>query len=191
MKTIKLLALLLLCNFANAQMIAVNTTDPETGNKFIITRNYDGGEMDLDDSVVKSGAVFFAVGCQSSKTAVKAVETYFIELDIIHNDNRLGCLQELNGKLLLTFEDGTEMECFQISPSDCNQNTYKAAYALMKRGSMPDEMKSNMQKVMATPIKKLTVFTTTKELEYTIKPKLRDQLMSHFLLIDKTVNNQK
>ena len=173
-----------------AQSLAYNTTDKDTGNRFVITRNSHSPSLRMDDSVAKYAAVFFAVGCQTSKPGGKQLETYYIELDIIHNDNRIGCLQELTGKILLELEDGTTIECFQISPSDCDKSAFKAGYAMMKRSDEKGVMKANLQKLITTEIEKIKVFTTEKELEYVIKSKDKELMKKHFALVDKTISGK-
>ncbi|MCW4469955.1 hypothetical protein OGH69_13330 [Flavobacterium sp. MFBS3-15] len=182
------LACLLFCGIAaQAQTLLVNNTDSAAGTRIIKTNNHKGGELSLDDSVVKGGAVFFSAGYQSATTSGKLVETYFIDLNIVHNDNRLGCLQELDSRIVLTLADGTKIECFQISESDCDKVAYHATFALMPRGGKLDTMKENFEKLLGADIAEIAIITTEGKLEYKIKKSSRDYLKQHFALIDKTV----
>ncbi len=171
------------------QTLAVNSIDRETGNTLVLTRNTRHAEMKIDDSVVKDGAVFFAVGCNKVKAAGKTIESYFIELDLVHNDNRLGCLEERTGRAELLLEDGTVVECFQISPSDCDRTAFKGGYALMKRGEKPEVTKANLDKLTTTAIKKIVIYTSEKRLEFNVKPREKDYLKKHFALIAKTMGS--
>jgi hypothetical protein len=182
------LACLLFCGIAaSAQTLLVNNTDSAAGTRIIKTKNHKGGELSLDDSIVKGGAVFFSAGYQSAKTAGKTVETYFIELNIVHNDNRLGCLQELDSRVVLTMADGTKIECFQISESDCDNVAFHATFALMPKGGTLAAMRENFEKLMSGDVEEITILTTEGKLEYRTKKSSRDYLKQHFALIDKTV----
>jgi hypothetical protein len=189
-KLLLLISLSLLpAGLSYGQTIAVNSTDRKTGNTLVLTSNTRHEEMKMDDSVVYDGAVFFAVGCNKIKDAGKAIESYFIELDLVHNDNRLGCLDERTGRAELHLEDGSVVECFQISPSDCDRTAFKGAYALMKRGEKPEVTKANLDKLTTTAIKKIIVYTSEKRLEFNVKPREKDYLKKHFALIAKTMGS--
>jgi hypothetical protein len=183
--------LLLLSNHSFSQSIAVNSTDKVTGARVITTRSTKGGVLNLDESIVRSGAVFFSAGYLSSVAAGKVKGSYFIELEIVHNDNRLGCLPEKTGKIILTLRDGSEMECFQISPSDCDKTAFKAAYALMKRGGTDAEMKANFEKLSTIDITGIKIQTSEKEINFKVKTNSRELIKKHFLLVDKTVKAGK
>jgi hypothetical protein len=185
---IVLILLLLAGNAAIAQSIDANTTDPATGARYITTKNYKGTKAEPSDNVVKRGLVLFSAGYQSVLSSGKQVQTYFIDLNIIHNDNRLGCLQELKSKIILTLEDGTTVECFQISESDCDKISYTASFALMAEGESFTKMAENFRKLMTTKITDMKVITTEGELVYKIKTDSQPYVKSHFALLDKTIN---
>lgn len=187
-KNFTLLAcLLFLGAAASAQTILVDNKDAATGTRMIKTDNQQGAKLDLDDSVVRGGAVFFSAGYQSAAPGGKLVETYFIDLNIVHNDNRLGCLQEFDSQVILTLTDGSKMECFQISESDCDKVAYHASFALMPRNGSPETMKQNFEKLMTTGISEILIVTTEGKLEYKIKTSSRDYIRKHFALIANTV----
>ncbi|AWH84228.1 hypothetical protein HYN59_03470 [Flavobacterium album] len=183
-----IILLLLISTAASAQTIFVNHADPATGSRVVQTNNQIGPQLDMDDSISKHGALFFAAGYQSATTAGKLVATYYIDLNIIHNDNRLGCLRQLESRIILTLEDGTKMECIQISDSDCDKAAFHAVFALMPKGGTTETMKQNFEKLINTGITEIKVITTEKELDYKIKKDFVPYLKKHFALIDKTVN---
>lgn len=185
-KNFMVLAGLLACFFASAQTLAVNETDRSAGSRFIKTSNLRGAEHGMDDSVVKKGVVFFSAGYQSTGEGTKQLETYYIELDIVHHDNRLGCLEQ-NGRMQLILDDGTRIDCFQISDTDCDPKTFLASFALMPKGGKPEEMKQNFEKLLLVPISRIDIFTSEKKMVYKIKNGSSDYMRQHFALIDKTV----
>ena len=187
MKLIALACLLFYGIAAQAQTLAVNETDPATGNKLIKTSNLHGAEHDLDDSVVKSGVVFFSAGYQLTNPTQNPLETYYIDLNIVHNDNRLGCLEQLKSHIILTLDDGSAIECFQISDTDCDPNAYYASFALMPKGGNAAMMKQNFEKLIHTPIIRIEVVTSETKVVYKVKKGSMDYLKQHFALIDKTV----
>ncbi|MGQ2984446.1 hypothetical protein [Flavobacterium sp.] len=189
MKLTTLTCLLLFGISGTAQSIAENKTDAVTGGRTIRTNNNSGGELKLGDSVVNDGAVFFSAGYQSAKPGSKLVETYFIELYIIHNDNRLGCLNTYDSRILLQLEDGTKIDCFQVSESDCDPVTFQAGFALMPRNGTPETMKENFEKLLTTNISGLVIVTSEKKMDFKIKKSSRDYMKKHFALIDKTVKS--
>jgi len=168
-----------------AQTIALNSTDATTGNRLITTSNRKGMELTIADNVARDGALFFAAGYNNSVTKGAAVNNYFIDLTIIHNDNRLGCLQEFTSTAILTLEDGSKIECFQISDSDCDKSSFKAAFALMPKGGKPAEMQTNFAKLLNTPITEIEVVATEGSLTYKIPGKKREILKKHFILIEQ------
>lgn len=189
-KNITALAILLfMCLTTSAQSLIVNTTDKATGNRIIKTNNHEGPKLDVDESVVKSGILFFSAGYQSAKAGNKLVASYFIDLDIMHNDSTLGCLQEFDSRIILTLEDGTKVECFQISESDCDKVAFHASFALMPKAGKIESMKENFEKLMTTAITEMIIVTTERKLEYKTKKSSRDLMKKHFALIDKTVKS--
>lgn len=186
----KALAILLfICLAGNAQTLAVNENDKAAGSRLITTRNHAGSEHRMEDSVVKNGVVFFAAGYQSSAPSGKTIETYYIDLNIVHNDNRLGCLEQLESHVILTLANGTEIECFQISDSDCSPEAYHASFALMPRGFGQQTMKENFEKLLNTQITAITIVTSESELPFRIKSGKAAYMQKHFALIDKTVKS--
>lgn len=184
---LKTLLFLLLCKGAIAQTLLLNTTDKSTGAKTIITKNCKNGELTTDDSVARSGMVFFSAGYQKVKTSAAPVEIYYIELNVLHKDNRLGCMEVGKSKILVTFKDGSTVECPQISDTDCDPVGFTSAFALMPKNGSPDAMKQNFEKLMATDISTIEVFTTEKTITYNIKTASRPYIRSHFSLLDKTI----
>lgn len=182
-----ILLLLLAGNAALAQTIAVNTTDAATGTKVIITKNHKGKEIEVDDSIAKSGLAFFSAGYQSTTVKGKPVETYFIDLDMFHNNNKLGCIEQSSNNLELTLEDGSEIKCFQMSDTECGQEAYKAAFVLCSKDGSMAQMEDNFKKLKTVGIKRIKVTTTEGVLDYKIKGKASDYIKSHFALIDKTI----
>jgi hypothetical protein len=186
-----LLAVLLAGNAAVAQSIAINTTDAATGNRLVMTKNHKGQTLQFDDSVAKSGLAFFSVGYQSIPTAKgPTVETYFIDLDMFHNNNKLGCINQATNDVELTLEDGTKIECFQISDSDCGQESFKGAFALVGKDGSAEQMEQNFKKLLTTGITRIIVNPTEGELDYKISSKSSDFMKKHFALVEKTVHNQ-
>ena len=189
MNLIALTCLIFLGISATAQSLAENRTDTATGGRIIRTNNNSGGDLTLDDSVVKDGAVFFSAGYQSAKPGSKLVGMYFIELYIIHNDNRLGCLNEYDSRIVLQLEDGTKIDCFQISESDCDPVTFQAGFALMPRNGRPETMKENFEKLLTTNISGLVIVTSEKKMDFKIKKSSREAMKKHFALIEKTLKS--
>ncbi|RZL47561.1 MAG: hypothetical protein EOO93_25025 [Pedobacter sp.] len=144
--------------------------------------------MELSQTVSNSGVLYFAAGYQSGKSGGKVSETYFIDLYIVHNDRRLGCMKELTSTATLILADGTEMECFQISETDCNKVAFKAAFALKARGGSDQAtMEQNFKKLMTIEIAEINIKTTEKTEKFKIKSKEREYLKNHFALVDKTI----
>lgn len=189
MKIKQLLLLVLLAgNAAIAQSIAVNTNDAATGTRVIMTKNHKGNTLEVEDTVAKSGLVFFSAGYQSGTAKGKKVETYFIDLDMFHNNNKLGCINQSANNVTILLKDGSKIECFQISDTDCNPESYKAAFALAPKGGSMEQMEANFKKLLTTEISKITVKTTEGSLEYKIKAKSSEYIKSHFALVEKTLN---
>jgi len=187
-KTFKLLALLALtAPAAWSQTIDINQADAASGTRVIATRNIKGAEPSVDDSVTKRGVVLFSAGYQSAPASGHIVETYFINLNIVHNDNRLGCLDPKKSKVVLRLEDGSTIECFQISDLNCDPVAFDGAYALMIGDQSPDTMRQNFDRLMATGIKRIDIYTTEKTLTYDIKKDFKDYLQKHFSLIDRAI----
>lgn len=184
---LKLLLLFLICQGAFAQTIQMNSVDKNTGTRTIITNNHKTGELNADDSIVRNGLIFFSAGYQHIKKESNSTDVYFIELNIVHKDNTLGCLKDGEGKIIITFEDGTTAECSQISETDCDPVGFNTAFALMPKKGTPAMMKQNFDKLLTTEIKTLRVFTTEKALSFTLKTVSRPYIMKHFALLDKTI----
>ena len=188
MKLKNILSLLLLIgSSAMAQSLHTNTIDKQTGIRTITTNNHKGKEIELDDAISRSGALFFSAGYQQITKKEKTSETYFIELNIVHNDARLGCLENGKGRVLITLADETQIDCIQISDNDCDPIGFVAAFALMPKDGNQEVMKQNFEKLKTTDILKMEVFTTEKSVLYTIKSKSRPYIKNHFTLIDKTI----
>lgn len=181
-----LITALLLGNAALAQTIAVNTTDAE-GNKLVLTKNHKGTTLEVEDSVAKNGLAFFSAGYQSGTVRGKSMETYFIDLDMFHNNNKLGCINQSANNLTLTLEDGSKIECFQISDTDCGQEAFKAAFALIQKDGSAEQMLENFKKLAKTAITKIKVKTSEGSLEYKVASKSSDYIKNHFALIEKTL----
>jgi len=182
--------LLLAGNAAMAQSIAVNTNDVAAGTRIIITKNHKGKEIEVDDTVAKSGLVFFSAGYQSIKINSKPVVTYFLDLDMFHNNNKLGCINQSTNNVLLTLADGSEIQCFQISDTDCGQQAYKAAFALAPKSGTPEQMHENFKKLQTVGIVRIKVTSTEGELDYKLKSKSTEYIKAHFALIEKTLNGE-
>lgn len=177
-------SLLLISASATAQTIEVNINDAATGTRLIQTKNHKGKEIAVDDSVAKSGLAFFSTGYQSTVVNGKTVETYFIDLDMYHNNNKLGCINQSDNNVVLTLEDGTEIQCFQMSDTECSHEAYKASFALTTKKGSFEEMEKNFKKLQTVGIAKIVVTTTEGSLIYKIK--VKDYLKSHFALVAKT-----
>ena len=184
---LKLLLLLLICQGAFAQTIQMNSIDKNTGTRTIITNNHENGELNPDDSVVSNGLVFFSAGYQHIDTGSNSTDLYFIELNIVHKDNTLGCLKDGEGKIIITFKDGTTAECSQISETDCDPIGFNTAFALMPKKGTAAMMKQNFDKLLTTQIKTIKLFTTEKSLLFTVKTGSKAYIMKHFALLDKTI----
>lgn len=180
------LSLLFMAAGASAQSIDVNTNDTATGTRLILTKNHKGTALDVDDTVTKTGLVFFSAGYQSTNVKNNKVETYFIDLDMFHNNNKLGCIRQSDNNMLLILEDGTEIQCFQMSETECSHEAYKASFALTTKKGSAEEMEKNFKKLQTIAIAKIEIKTTEGALVYKVKAK--DYLKAHFALIDKTLN---
>jgi hypothetical protein len=191
MKTFLKLALAaVICSQASmAQSIAVNIIDKQTGSRFIQTSNQKGKDINIDDSVAKVGAVFFAAGYQGTADD-KGVQSYFIDLNVIHNDNRNGCLSDGVSKAILIFSDESQMECMQISETDCGLTAFKGVFALMPKGGAKTDMQANFEKLQNTEIEKIVIVTTEKELTYKVKKESKAYIKKHFALLASTIKTQ-
>lgn len=186
-----IIPLLMLAFSVKAQSISVDAADKETGGRTVLTRNFAGSEVVPDDTVAKSGLVFFSAGfreVKSSKSAASVTDIYFIELNIVHKDARLGCLRQGNSKVVLELEDGSTIECTQISDTDCDPVGFMSAFALMPKDGTAEQMKQNFEKLKVTAIKKIDVFTSEKQIVYAIKSKSKSYLQRHFALLGKTIS---
>lgn len=188
MKQTLLIAMLLLGGFTKAQSILVNETDKETGTRLILTKGFAGSEVTIDDSVVRRGTVFFSAGYQEVKVNETKTPLYFIELNIVHNDLRIGCLKQETSKIVLELEDDSKMECMQISPTECDPVGFTGDFVLMPKGGKIAEMTANLKKLESVAIKKITVFTTETEVVYIIKDKCKPVLEKHFSLLEQTLS---
>ncbi|KGO86480.1 hypothetical protein Q765_11450 [Flavobacterium rivuli WB 3.3-2 = DSM 21788] len=184
---LKLLLLVLACQGVFAQTIQMNSVDKNTGTRTIITNNHKTGELAPDDSIVRNGLVFFSAGYQHINKSGNNTDVYFIELNIVHKDNTMGCLKDGEGKIIITFEDGTTAECSQISETDCDPVGYNTAFALMPKKGTSAIMKQNFDKLLTTEIKTIKVFTTEKSPSFTVKTVSKPYIMKHFALLDKTI----
>lgn len=180
---------LLITTGATAQTLAVNTNDPATGTRVLITKNHRGSEITADDSVVKHGLAFFSAGYQSTLVQGKPVETYFIDLDMFHNDNKMGCIKQSENNVTLILEDGSEIKCFQMSETDCNDHAFKAAFALTTKEGTTAQMEENFKKLQAFSIKRIKVKTSESLLDYKIGSYPSDYIRAHFALIAKSLKN--
>lgn len=183
--------MLLAANAVSAQSLAVNKTDAATGSKIIITKNHKGKEIAVDDSVAKSGLVFFSAGYQNTASNGNTIATYFIDLDMFHNNNKLGCIQQSAENVTLILEDGTEIHCCQISDTECSNEAFKAAFALMSKNESAEQMEQNFKKLQATGINRIKVKTSESSLDYKIGSKSSDYIKKHFGLIAKTLSPTK
>lgn len=186
MKT-KLLLLLLLCHGAFAQTLLMNSLDKNTGTRTIIVNNHKTGELSPDDSVVKSGIIFFSAGYQKIDKQGQSTEIYFVELNIVHKDNRLGCMKDSEGKIIITFKDGTTAECSQISETDCDPVGFTTAFALMPKKGTQETMKQNFDKLLTTEISTIKLFTSEKSFSFTVRTSAKPFIISQFALLDKTI----
>jgi len=184
-----IIPLLLIAFSVKAQGISVNETEPETGARTIITKSFPGSEVVPDDTVVKLGLVFFSAGFREIKKVDKITEIYFVELNIVHKDNRLGCMNQGQGKIILDLEDGTSIECTQISESDCDPIGFETAFALMPKGGKAATMKENFEKLKSVAVKKINIFTSEKKLEFSVKSKSKADIQGRFTLLAKTIAN--
>jgi hypothetical protein len=179
---------LFVSNAALCQTLFTNTLDKNNGDRLIVTSNTKGPDATLEDSASKTGILLFAAGYQKATVAGKTGETYFIDLSIVHNDNRTGCLNEYS-KAILVLADKTEIECFQISETDCSPTDFKSAFALMPYKGSAATMKTNFNKLLTTEITEIKLQTTEKALDFKITKEMKPYLKSHFALIDKTIKN--
>ena len=187
MKITKLAFILLLCQAAMAQTLLVNTTDKDTGARTLITNNHKGAEITIDDSVARDGLMFFSAGYQETKVGSTMGQLYFIELNVVHKDNRLGCLEEGKGKAELIFKDGSRIECIQISETNCDPVGFVAGFALMPKGGTLDTMKQNFSKLRVAEVARIEVFTSEKTMVYHIKSKAATYIRSHFEVLNNTI----
>jgi len=187
MKPKIILALLLLCNVAFSQSLITNSFDKKTGIRTIATRSIKGSEVSLDDTVARNGVLMFSAGYQEIKRNDKSTETYFIELNIVHRDPRLGCVQNGISKVILYMADKSQIECIQISDTDCDKVGFIAAFALMPKGGKPEVMKQNFDKLQSVDILKMEILTSESSITYATKTKSRPYIKSHLALISKTI----
>jgi hypothetical protein len=179
---------MLFCQSAVAQGFSVNETDPATGNRTIITKNYKGQDVSKDDNIARNGMVFLSAGYQSTHKDDKVNEIYFIDLNIVHNDNRLGCLKHETGKIILTFEDGTTVECMQVSETSCDKFAFDGGFALVPRtGGTDTTMKDVFTRLQTVNLKAIEVFTTQTTMNFTVKTSEKERIKSHFALVEGAI----
>lgn len=178
---------LLMAFCASAQSISVNETDKQSGGRTIITKSFDGSELLPDDTVARNGLVFFSAGYQEVKKGKSTTDIYYIELNIVHKDSRLGCLNQGQSKIVLELADGSKIECTQISDTDCDPVGFTSAFALMPKGGTAEDMKNNFEKLKTVAIEKIDVFTTEKMLGYNLKNKKRENIKGHFALLANAI----
>lgn len=183
-------ALVFVTNILSAQGIDINTSE-NSGNRYITTKNYRGTSISVSDNVVTSGAVFFSAGYQYRVLDSGNVESYFINIDMVHNDNRIGCLKEYTSKLFLILEDDSKIECFQVSESDCGPNSYTATFVLMDRGGNATLMRKNFDELLNKKINKIQVYTSEKVLDYNVKQSFKPYLKKHFEVLEKAIKEKK
>jgi len=182
-----LIVLLLLCNVAFAQSLITNNFDKKTGIRTLATKSIKGSEVTPDDTVARNGMLFFSAGYQEIKGTDKSTETYYIELNMLHREPALGCVENGKSRAEITLADDTVIDCIQISDTDCDPVGFIAAFALMPKGGKTDVMKQNFDKLMATDIMKIKVYTSETTITFNIKTKSRPYIKSHLALISKTI----
>jgi hypothetical protein len=187
MKPKILFFLLLLCNVAFSQSLITNSFDKKTGIRTIATKSIKGSEVTLDDTVARNGMLFFSAGYQEIKGKESSTETYFIELNIVHREPGLGCLENGKGKVVLHMADKTRIECVQISDTDCDKVGFIAAFALMPKGGKSEVMKQNFEKLQTIDILRMEILTSESSITFTTKTKSRPYIKSHLALISKTI----
>ena len=187
MKFKRFLALLLLCNIAFSQTLITNSFDKKTGIRTIATKSIKGSEVTPDDTVARNGMLFFSAGYQEIKGVTKSTETYYIELNMVHREASLGCVQNGKSKAEITLADGSVLDCIQISDTDCDPIGFIAAFALMPKGGSQDVMKQNFDKLMANDVMKIKIYTSESSIAYNIKTKSRLYIKSHLALLSKTI----
>ncbi|KGO91074.1 hypothetical protein [Flavobacterium subsaxonicum] len=185
--TLHCFLLVLFCQAALAQGFDINTTNPKTGERTIVTRNHRGEDVSRDDNITRTGMVFFDAGYQSTLNNETLNELYFIDLNIVHNDASLGCLKFETGKVILTFEDGSTAECMQVSETSCDKLAFVGGYVLASRTGTNADMRALFEKLMTVNLKAIEIFTTESSLKYNIKPKEMPYIKSHFTLIDRVL----
>lgn len=183
----KLIVALLIAAPCMAQKISVNAVDPATGGKTVLTESVSNNPPKSDESVVNNGLVFFSAGYQEVASGDALQGLYFISLNIVHHDKRVGCLTQESGRILLTMEDGSEITCSQISATDCDPIGFTSDFVLAKKGGSMAEMKQNFEKLQHTMIKRITIITTETPIKYWVKPAKRALLAKHFALVAETL----
>jgi hypothetical protein len=179
----KLIIALLFAVPCMAQKISVNEVDTATGVKTILTQGVKDKVPQDDESVVNNGLVFFSAGYQDIQVGSKLSGIYFISLNIVHNDKRVGCLTQEKGKVLLTLDDGSVITCSQITTSDCDPVGFNADFVLAEKGAGLDIMKANFDKLQHAKIKRITIITTETAIKYWVIPSKRAELTKHFTLV--------
>lgn len=165
------------------QKISVNAVDATTGAKTILTQGVVGATPKNDESVVNNGLVFFSAGYQDLQAGNSLRGIYFMSLNIVHDDKRVGCLTQEKGKILLTLQDGSQITCSQITPSDCDPVGFNADFVLAEKEAGLDEMKANFEKLQHTMIKRITIVTSETVIKYWVIPSKRMELAKHFALV--------
>lgn len=184
----KLIIVLLAAVPCMAQKISVNAVDPSTGGKTVLTESVENNPPRDDESVVNNGLVFFSAGYQDVPAGSGLQGLYFMSLNIVHHDKRVGCLTQESGKILLTLVDGTEITCSQISATDCDAIGFNTDFLLAKKGASTSEMQQNFDKLQHTLIKRITVITSETAIKYWVKPSKRAALAQHFASVAKSLS---
>lgn len=128
------------------------------------------------------GTLYIAAGRVDSLT--------FISLLVAED---LGCLSEYDGKIMIKLTDGTVIECYQFSDTECSSTINAARYLPLKReeAETPERyniLAENIKKLTTTTIGKIRVYGSESYNDYIPNAKFKEYngaeaLMKHLVAV--------
>lgn len=186
----KLVLMLLMATPCFAQKISVDALDAATKARTIQTIGSDSNPPKDDETIVNNGLVFFSAGYQEVPRRDKLQGLYFFTINLVHNDQRVGCLTQEAGRVILILEDGSEINCSQISATDCDPVGFYTDFVLVSKGGSLEEMKKNFEKLQHAFVKRISVITSETTIKFTVKAAARTTIAKHFALIANALKEQ-
>lgn len=173
--------LFIFCNLtAISQQINKDEKDDFTGARNITTKPFAGNTWKKEDFIDNKFNVLFNV------TYLKQKDTeglYLFSLNLL-TTVKFGCLSEYEGKIMLLFENDSNMTLKQFSKTDCSSDILTANYIPLdelqaKDPIWKDLLESNVKILAENKIKKLRIYGSEGYFDFEIKEDKRDIIMQH------------